>query len=133
MRISSPRKHILYHPSQNIKKLLNMTTACNFAINTRWVNADQTTSTLHRHPKRLKPTKTYLFNLLSQLIIKDIDIQVSGIEHCKKHKDIIINIHPLCKPTLFTFPQELWAPYHNLSVYSGWYNECYYAWAHRCI
>ena len=131
--ISSPRKHILSHPSKKITNFWNMTTTRNVTINTRWGHADQTTSTLHRYLKWLKPTEKYLFHLLPQYILTDINIWVSGLEHRKKFKAVITNINPLCNLILFAIPQELWAPYHNLSVYSGWYNECSYTWAHRRV
>ena len=110
-----------------------MTTTRNFAINTRWGHDDHTTSPLHRHPKRLKPTETYLFNLLTQDILMYVDIWVSGLKHRDRFKAVIANMNTMCNPTLFAIPQELWAPYHNFSVYSGWYNECFYAWAHRRV
>ena len=99
-----------------------MTTTCNFAINTRWGHADQKRSTLYRHQKLTNCTETYLSDLLPQDILTDIDIWVSGLEHCDKFKAVITNINPLCKNTLFAIPRELWAPYHNFIVYSCWYN-----------
>ena len=99
-----------------------MTTTRNFTINTRWGNPNQTTSTLHHHHKRLNPTQTYLLDLLPQDILTDIDIWVFRIEHHDKFKAVITNINPLCNPILFSIPQDIRYPYHNFSVYSGWYN-----------
>ena len=110
-----------------------MTTPRNFAINTRLVHANHKTSTIHCHPKLLKPTKTYLFDLFPQYILTDIDIWVSCLEHCNKFKAVITNMNTMCNPTLFAIPQELLAPYHNFSTYSSWYNKGFYEWAHRRI
>ena len=93
-----------------------MTTTRKFVINTRWVHVNHTTSTLHRHPKQLKTTEIFLFGLLPQDILTDIDIWVSGIEHRDKFNATILNMNTMCIPTLFVIPQELWAPYHNFSV-----------------
>ena len=87
-----------------------MTNERNSVINTRWGHADQTTSTLHCHPKLLKPTETYLFDLLPQDILTEIDFLTSGIEHREKPKAVITKINPLSNPILFTITQELWAP-----------------------
>ena len=110
-----------------------MTNTCNFAINTRWGHANQKTSTLHLHLKWIKPTETYLFDLLPQDILTEIDILTSGLEHCDKLKAVITKINPFCNPIFFSVPQELWAPYHNFSVYDSWYNQCSYTWAHRRV
>ena len=72
-----------------------MTTTCNFEINTRLGHANQTKITLYRHPKKTSPTETYLFDLLPQEILTDIDIWVSGLEYREKFKAIITNINPL--------------------------------------
>ena len=106
---------------KNITNLWNMTTIRNFTINTRWGHYYQT-STLNRHMKLLNPTENYLYGLFPQYILTDIDIWISGLEHRDKFKAAITNINPLCNPTLFAIPQELWALYHNLILYSGWYN-----------
>ena len=74
-----------------------------------------------------------IFYLFPKDILTDIDIWVSGIEHCNKFKAVITNINTMCKPTLFSIQQELWAPYQNLSVYSCWYNQGFYELAYRCI
>ena len=58
-----------------------MTTTRNFMINTRWGHTNITKSTLHRHKKRHKPTETYLFDLLPQDKLTEIDFLSSGIEH----------------------------------------------------
>ena len=105
----------------------------NFVINTRLGNFDQTTSKLNHHPKRLNPTETYLFVLFLQHMLTNIDIWVSGLEHRERFKAVIRNINTLCNPSLFAIPQELLAPCHNFSVYSGWYNQCSYAWVHRSV
>ena len=42
-------------------------------------------------------------------------------------------MNTMCNPTVFVIPQELWAPNHNFGIYSGWYNECFYAWEHRQV
>ena len=110
-----------------------MTKPLNFVISTRWGHANHKTSTLHFHPKLLKPTEKYLFNLLPQYILTDIDIWVSGLEHREKFKAVIPNMNTMCSPTLFPITQEIWAPYHNLSVCSFCYNEGFYEWAHRNI
>ena len=94
-----------------------MTTTRNFVINTRWGHANQTTSKLHRHPKRLNPTENYLFDLLTQYLLKEIDFLASGLEHHEKLKAVITEINPLCNPILFAIPQELCVPYYNFSVY----------------
>ena len=110
-----------------------MTTTRNFAINTRWGHANHRTSTLHRHTKLLNPSEIYLFHLLPQDILTDIDIWLSRLDHCEKFKAFITNMNTMCNPTLLSIAQDLWAPYHNFSVYSGCYNECFYAWAHRRV
>ena len=110
-----------------------MTTTRNFTKNTRWGHTNQTTSTFHCHPKTIKTTETYLFNPLPQDILTDSDILVYGLEYRDNFKVVIIDINPLCKPTLFVITQQIWAPYHNFSVYSCWYNDCSYACAHRCV
>ena len=51
-----------------------MITIRNLKINTRWGHSNHMTSTLHRHPKELNRTETYLLNLLPQDILMDIDI-----------------------------------------------------------
>ena len=51
----------------------------------------------------------------------------------KKFKAVITNMNIMCNPTLFPINQELWAPYHNFSVYSCWYSEGLYEWAYRRI
>ena len=79
----------------------------------------------------MNPTETYLFHLLPQDTLTDIEMWVYGLEHREKFKAVITNINPLCNPILFAIPQELWAPYHSFSVYSSWYNECSYTYAHR--
>ena len=117
----------------NITNFWNVTTTHNFAVNTRWGYYDQTKITLHRHTKRLKPTEIYLFYLLPQDILKEIDFFTSGIEHHDKLKAVITKINPFCNPILFVIPQELSAPYHKFSVYIIWYNERSYTWAHRCV
>ena len=61
-----------------------MTTTRNFVISTRWGHTNQKTSTLHRHPKLINPTETYLFHLLPQDTLTDIDMWVSGLEHREK-------------------------------------------------
>ena len=104
-----------------------------FAINTIWGNAGITTITLHRHLKQHKPTETYLFYLLPQDIPTDIYFLASGLEHRDKLKAFITKINILCNPIFFTIPKELWAPYHNFSVYGSCYNNYYYTWAHRLI
>ena len=63
-----------------------MTTTHNFAVNKRWGHANQTTSTLHRHPELINTIETCLLNLFPQDILTDIDIWVSGLEHCDKLK-----------------------------------------------
>ena len=75
-----------------------MKTTRTLAINTRWGNANKATSTLHRHPKRHKPTETYLFYLLPKYILMEIDFLASRLEHSDKIKAIITKIHPSFNP-----------------------------------
>ena len=82
-----------------------MTTPRNFAINTRWGHENHKTSTLHSHPKQLKPTEEYLFYLLSQGVLMDIDILVSVLGHRDKFKAVITNMNTMCNLTLFAIPQ----------------------------
>ena len=116
-----------------ITNFWNMTTTRNFAVKTRWGNYNKTTSTLHYHPKQLNTIETYLFYLLPQDTLVEIDILTSWIEHRKKLKAVITKINPLCNPILFAIPQELRVPYNKFSVYIRWYNECYYTWAHKHV
>ena len=69
-----------------------MTNTRNLAINTRWGHANQTASILHRHTKRLNPTKTYLFDLLPQYILTEIDILTYRPENRDKLKSFIMKI-----------------------------------------
>ena len=87
-----------------------MTTTRTFTINTKWGHANQTTSTLRCHPKRLKTTETYLFDLLPHDILTEMDFLASGLEHCDKIKALITETNPFCNPIIFAIPQELWAP-----------------------
>ena len=118
---------------KNIINFWNTTTPRNFVINTIWVNVYHNTSTPHWHPKWLKPTEISLFNILPTDILTDIDIWVSGLEHCDKFKAFIKNMNTMCNPTIFSIPPELWSPYHNLSVYSCFYPGVFYKWAYRRI
>ena len=102
-----------------------MTTPHNFAINKRWGHIDKKTSTLHLHPKQLMPTEMFLFELLTADILTDIDIWVTSLKHRDKFKAFIKNIYNMCNPTLFAVTPELWAPYHNFSVYSCWCNKLF--------
>ena len=99
-----------------------MTMPRNFAINKILGHTYHNTSTLHRHPKRLKPIETSLFNIFPTVILTDIDIWVSGLEHHDKFKAVIKNMNTLSNPILFDIRPELWAPYHHFSVYGCWYN-----------
>ena len=99
-----------------------MATTRKFAINKIWGHSNHTTSKLHCHPKLLNPTETYLFYLLPKDILTDIDIWVSGLKYRDKFKDVITNMNTMCNPTLLYITQELWKPYHNFSLQSGWYN-----------
>ena len=83
--------------------------------------------------KQLKPTEAYLFDLFPQDILTDIDIWVYGIKHRDKSKSVITNINTMCNHNLFAIPREILAPYYNFSAGSGWYNVCFYAWAHRHV
>ena len=78
-------------------------------------------------------TETYLFYLLPQGILTEIDFLASRLEHRDKLKADITKINHLCNPILFAIPQELWAPYHNFIVYGSWYNGYSYSWAHRRV
>ena len=122
MLISSIHKHNFPHPSHIQNKFLNMTTTRTFTINTICRHGNTTTSTMYRHPIRHNPNKTYLFYLFPQDILTEIDFLASGLEHCDKLKAVITKINPFFKPILFVIPQELWAPYHNFSVYGSFYN-----------
>ena len=118
---------------KNITNFWNVTTPHNFAISKIWGHTNHKTSTIHRHPKQLKSTETFLFNLLPQNVLTDIYIWVSGLKHCNKFKAVITNMNTMCNTTLLEIPQEIWMTYHNFSIYSSWYNEGLYKWAHRCI
>ena len=72
----------------------------NFAINKIWGHSDHTTSTLHLNPRQLNPTETYLYDLLLQDIITDIDIWVYGLENREKIKAVITNMNTMCNPTI---------------------------------
>ena len=109
-----------------------MTTPHNFAKNKRWINTNHKTNTLHRHPKKLKPTEAYLFDLFPTLIFTDIEIWVSGLEHRDKFKTIVSRINFMYNPITFTIPREIWTPYHNLGFH-GWYNVGSYQFSHRRI
>ena len=98
-----------------------MTTPHNFAKNKRWINTNHKTNTLHRHPKKLKPTEEYLFDLLSTVTLTDIEIWVSSLEHPDKFKAVVSCINFMYNPVLFEIINELWTPYNNLGVYI-WYN-----------
>ena len=108
-----------------------MTTTRTLAIYTRWGHANTTTSTFHRHLKRHKPTETYLFDLLPQDILAEINSLASVLDHRNKLMAAIIKIYHLFNPIIFAIPQYLWAPYHNFRVYECLYNECCYTWAYR--
>ena len=99
-----------------------MTTPCNFSIIIKWGHADHKISTLIYHSKQLKFTETSLFGILPTDIFTDIDIWIFGLEYCDKFKAVIKNMNNMCNPTLFAITSELWAPYHNFSVYIFWYN-----------
>ena len=103
-----------------------MTTPRNFAITTRWGNTNNNKSTLHYHLKRLNPTETSLFNIFPTDILTDIDIWVSGLEHCDKFKSVVNNMDTMLNPTIFSITPELREPYQNFSVYSCCYNEGFY-------
>ena len=87
-----------------------MTTPHNFAINTRWRHVYHKKSTIHCHPKQLKLTETYLFYILPQDILMNIDIWVFRIEHRDKFKSVITNMNTMCNPTLFANTTELCVP-----------------------
>ena len=57
--------------------------------------------------KRHKPTKTYLFDLLPQDLLTEIDFFASGLEHCDKLKAVIMKIHPFLNPIHFTITKYL--------------------------
>ena len=63
----------------------------------------------------------------------DIDIWVSELEHSDKFKAVITNMNTMRNPNLFAIPTEIWAPYQNFRVYSGWYNEGLYEWAYDLV
>ena len=48
------------------------------------------TRTLQRPSKQLKPSHASLFDLLTTGILADIEIWVSGLEHCSEFKNIIL-------------------------------------------
>ena len=121
---------LLFH--KNIISFWNMTTSRTLSKNTRWENTDNKTSTLHRHPKLLKPTETYLFNLLPTIILADIDIWVSSLKHHEKFKSFAKKMNYLSNPVFFVIPHDLWAPCQNFGVYI-WYNEGFYEWEYRRI
>ena len=87
------------------------------------------TSTLHHHWKQLKPTEASLFDILPTVILEDIYIWVSVLKNCDNFKAAVKNMNSFSNPTIFAITHELWAPYHNLGVYS-WYNEGFYEWAY---
>ena len=103
-----------------------MTTPHNFAKNTGWGRADKNkfprelfplplnthlrTSTLHCYPKRLKPTEASLFDLFPTVILTDIEIWVSGLEHRDKFKAVVSRLNSMFNPILFVIPPELWTP-----------------------
>ena len=102
-----------------------MTKPCKFAKNTRWGHTDHMKITPQRHPKQLNLTEAYLFDLLPTVILTDIEIWVSGLEHCDRFKAIVSRINFMYNPILFAIPHELWTPYHNFGVYR-YYNAGFY-------
>ena len=82
-----------------------MTTPLYFAKNTGWgrannkkcpssffaytLNTHICKNTLHRHPEKLKPTEASLFDLFPAVILTDIEIWVSVLEHCDKFKAVL--------------------------------------------
>ena len=96
------------------------------------INTHFHTSTLKRHPKLLKPTEAYLFNLLPAVIFMDIEIWISSLKYHDKFKAVVLSINSMHYPFFFAVPHELWTPYHN-SIAFRWYNERNYEWAYRRI
>ena len=84
-----------------------MTTTRTFAINIRWGHVNTTTIISHRNLKQHNPTDTYLFYLLPQDILTEIDFLASGLEYHNKFKAIITKINPLCNPIIFAIPQVM--------------------------
>ena len=68
------------------------------------------TSTLHCYPKRLKPTEASLFDLFPTVILTDIEIWVSGLEHRDKFKAVVSRLNYMYNPILFVIPPEPWTP-----------------------
>ena len=81
-----------------------MTTHRNFAKHTILGHTYHKTSTLHRHPKRLKPTESSLFDILPTVIHTYIKIWISGLKHRDKFKAVILHINFMYKPVPSAIP-----------------------------
>ena len=110
-----------------------MTTTCDFSKNTGWehddnkkfprelialpLNTHLRTITLQCHPKQLNPIEAFLFDIFSTVILADIEIWISGLEHRYKFKAVVSCINSMYNPVLFVIPHDLWTPYHYFGVF----------------
>ena len=106
------------------------TSSCKILSNT--LNMNRFTRLLQLPTKQLKTLHASLFYLLPLVILEDIGICLSGLEHGNKFKHVISHFKSMCNPVLHGIPHDLWNPYHNFRVFR-WYNKFKYDWAYRCI
>ena len=81
------------------------------------LNTHQLTSNIQHHSKQLNTSQAPLFYLLPTEILTDIEIWVSGLEHCDKFKPFVSRIKTMCNPILLEIPHNLWTPDHNVGVF----------------